>query len=685
MKVLVALMVFCSILAGCGPKAPEPKSDVTVEISRPKSKVGYDLFLCIDESGSMLQTDPRKLRHDAARYFIQNLLVKEADSKYPHRVGIIPFDDVAYGGELVDLHPPRASTIAERLAAHTLRPQGNTSFVEALHAVRRSLDRAPRYPNPRRTAVIIFTDGEPDDKRRLSLQAYFDELKTYISASFRDVNLYVIGIDQTPDQSRFGRTVAAWRKLLGQDHVILIEKMEDLYIRFNDTVRKIFELTGSPPDVMKDREERTFEVMPYLSTMEVHVFSEGGLRLKLFRPDGSLVEAKKRGVDIKEEPNYRIILIPSPEHGIWRYQTEGVGQVKVFRNEVPFRMTLLSPHVLHPLGKPIRLKAEFATDTGDPIRELPEIPLRFTARLVSPEQAEETAVEFNERIGSIYYGNREAPALKPGNYSITIEIHGGQKFKRPYTEVIEVREFPYFVLERPKLLSRSGFSSALEVTGRLYRKGAITDPVKEFWTNPNSLVLVRMAHSPGGQKSAPIWLNYTPGDQTFRGRLRFKMSREGAYTLVVELRGEPRLPSSYQPSFQVEAIGFYIARDWIDYLQTGLMGLGALVVLWLVVVVLWLFARRKYVGALDLKDDAGTVINVNNRRFVLPPRAVVVTDNEGRTKRGKIWLVAHGTDAVKAVWGGWMSVMLFGLFGSRCIRRDLGQYVRVGPVEVLLS
>jgi len=678
-------MVLCLSLAGCSPEGDKLEGDVTVEISRPKFKVGYDFFVCIDESGSMLQTDPEKLRHDAAKYLIQNLLVKEADPNYPHRIGIIPFDDLAHGGELVDLLPTRASAIAEGLTAHVLNPRGNTSFIEALHAVRRSIDGAREYPKPRRTAVVIFTDGEPDDKRRLSLEAYFEELKAYISASLNDVSLYVIGIDQTPNQSRFGRTVAAWRKLLGEDRVILIRTMDDLYNQFNDTVRKIFELPWSAPDVMRGREERSFEVMPYLSKMEVHVFSEGGLRLKLFRADGSLVEAKQPGVDIREQPNYRIVVIRSPQHGTWRYQTEGDGQVKVFRNEVPFRMTLLSPQTFHPLGKPIRLQAEFSTETGEPIRELPEFPLRFTARIVNPDRTEETTVEFNRRIGSIYYGNREAPALKLGKYTVTIEIHAGHKFKTTHTELIEVREFPYFVLERPKLLSRSGFSNGLEVTGRLFRKESVSDPLKEFNTNPNSLVLVRMVHSPGGARSDPIWLNYNTVDQTFRARLPFKMRREGAYALVAELKGEPRLPTSYQPSSQVEAIGFYVARDWIDYLCTGIIGLGAVIVFWLVAVVVWLFTRKKYRGALELKDDVGTVINVNNRRFVLPPRPVVLTNAEGTKTRGKIWLVAHGPDAVKAVWGGWMSVMLFGVFGSRRIGRDLGEYVRVGPVEVLLS
>ncbi|MBI3951222.1 MAG: VWA domain-containing protein [Acidobacteria bacterium] len=685
LRAFVALSICCLLCAGCGQIPPERQAGITIEIKRPQTKLGVDLFLCLDESGSMLTTDPERLRHEAGKYLIQNLLVKDADPKFPHRIAVIPFDDRAYGGDLIDLHPAKATEVAAQLTMHPPTRQGNTSFIEALRRAQRSLDEAQPYPKPRRTVIVIFTDGEPDDARKLSLGAYFDELRTYLRDSFPDASLYIIGIDQTPDRSRFGRTVAAWRDLSGEDHVILMERLDDLYSRFNDTVRKIFELPESPTDILAAREERSFEAMPYLSRMEIHAFSERELRLRLLRPDGSLVESGQQGIEIREQPGYRIITIKDPMSGLWRYQTEGEGQVKVFRNEVPFRMTLLSPEPVHPMGKPIRLKAEFVTETGEPIRQLPEFPLKFTARIVNPDRTEETRTQFLERVGTVYYADRETPTSKPGDYTIEIEIHGGQKLTTKYTELVEVREFAYLTLNAPRLLARYGFGDELEIAGQLHRATVLADPEKEFQTNPNSLILAQLISSPGGQKSGALWLDYDPADKSFHGRLPFQMRAPGAYTLAVQLKGEPRLPSVYTPAAQIEATDFYVNRDWRDSLWLGARIVLVLLILWLVSVAIWLLTRKKYIGTLEVRDDQGTEININNRRFILPPRPVEITQDEQRKIRGKLWLVATGPQSVKVVWGGWPSVMFFGLSNSCQINQDDGEPVRVGRVDVMLS
>jgi hypothetical protein len=472
--------------------------------------------------------------------------------------------------------------------------------------------------------------------------------------------------------------------LVGTDHVVLIERLDDLYSRFNDTVRKIFELPESPTDVLTTREERPFEAMPYLSRMEIHAFSDRELRLRLLRPDGALVESGQAGVGIHEQPGYRIITIKDPMPGTWRYQTEGEGQVKIFRNEVPFRMTLVSPQSVHPLGKPIRLKAEFVTETGEPIRELSEFPLKFTARVLNPDRMEETPIQFLERVGTVYYADREAPTGKPGTYTIEIEIHGGQRLTTKYTEPVEVREIAYLTLDSPRLLARYGFGDELEISGRLHRATAPTDPEKEFHTNPNSLILAQMISSPDGQKSAAIWLDYNSANKSFHGRLPFPMRTPGAYALAVEMKGDLRLPTAFAPAAQVEVADFYVGRDWKDYAWLAARILLALIILWLLVLIVWLLARKKYGGALEVRDDQGTVIEIKSR-FILPPRPITVTQDDGRLIRGTIWLVATSPQSVKVVWGGWWSVLFFGLTKGRRIRRDLGEDVRVGRVKVRLS
>lgn len=148
MKALAILTVFIFLFLGCTGKVPGRQAGITIEIKQPMMKVGLDLFLCIDESGSMLQTDPQKLRHEAGKYLIQNLLVKEADSKYPHRIGVVPFDDMAYGSELLDLQPPRASAIAARVTAHSPRPRGTQALSRPSEACGGPSTKPPSTQNP---------------------------------------------------------------------------------------------------------------------------------------------------------------------------------------------------------------------------------------------------------------------------------------------------------------------------------------------------------------------------------------------------------------------------------------------------------------------------------------------------------------------------------------------------------
>ncbi len=165
---------------------------------------GVDLFLLIDESGSMYGekgTDPQGLRYEAGKYLVQNLLVKEADPAFPHRIALVHFGDSATSHPFVDLLPANAAELAKRIP-HTGKHLGDTSFIEALRAVKKVAEPASPSQNKRDRIVVIFTDGEPDDKRHLALKEYFQEIKRFRQEHLQEVKFYVIGIDKTLDHVR---------------------------------------------------------------------------------------------------------------------------------------------------------------------------------------------------------------------------------------------------------------------------------------------------------------------------------------------------------------------------------------------------------------------------------------------------------------------------------------------------
>ncbi len=126
----------------------------------------------MDESGSMYgegRTDPQQLRYNAAKYLVQTLLVKEADAALPHRLSIIThFGDAAVSRPLADLIPGKAEELA-RSIFYAGKHLGNTSFIEALKAVKNVAEAAPPSKRMRQRIIAIFTDSEADHRRRLGL------------------------------------------------------------------------------------------------------------------------------------------------------------------------------------------------------------------------------------------------------------------------------------------------------------------------------------------------------------------------------------------------------------------------------------------------------------------------------------------------------------------------------------
>lgn len=140
-----------------------------------------DAFLLIDQSGSMKDTDPHNIRISAAEYFI-DLLSQDYSKTLKHRLGIVNFGDKPPQTiPLTYLSPEGAAKLKNSLKPLDL---GNTSFISALKEAKREFQRGERESQK---VVIILTDGEPDDSRKLSLGDYFKEIEDFVRSQMQDV------------------------------------------------------------------------------------------------------------------------------------------------------------------------------------------------------------------------------------------------------------------------------------------------------------------------------------------------------------------------------------------------------------------------------------------------------------------------------------------------------------------
>jgi len=665
---------------------------------------GLDIFLLIDESGSMhgqKGTDTAGLRFSASRYLIQNLLVKKSDVQYPNRLSVIHFGDQARSNGLTDLTIGGAKVLSESVIPPFKGSLGDTSFINALQKVLEVNTSAPPYKNMRNKIIVVFTDGEPDDARKLTMKQYFDEIQMFMQQKMKGYSLYIIGIDNVVSPVKFSQTVPNWTHIAGEKNVYMLRDVKDLYTKFNQAIQQIFELP--PVDQVNVTKAHDFEIQPYLDKVEFHVFTESNVRVGIKRPGGQLVLPADRDLSVQKGVNYSILTINSPAPGTWRYEIiEGTGSVNVLRNPIPFRLTLEYPDQYYPLGKPLWLRAQFTNENGEEIKELADFPLSFTAKITSPDYLNyDEDVQFltKNKINKTYYAEKAIKMDKPGEYHIRLKVKGGTRFESANTQKIFVQSSPYVDLIVPKPLAVYPLSKQLKITGTLRRGTDVSDPKKEFNDNPNDLILAQVVSSPTGQQSPAIWLNYD-GNGKFQGIIPMDM-KDGFYALAIRIKGDPRIPDNLFPKEAIEVIDFRVSPTSFQIAgslsKTIAIAIVVFLIFWILWIILWLNVLvKKFSGLLQIHINQEEVINdyQQDMRWIKPMcRKIEAMRNESEVEETALvskplsvvfWIRAKGEDSVVVYSGGWLSVLTMGLLSKKRVHvskedglTELGDYIKI--------
>ena len=365
-----------------------------------------DVVLLLDQSGSMSKgrfaTDPMHLRVAGSFAGIDFLASHTAVSQRI-RFGLVNFGSAV--GEpclpLTDvslLQGERAPQARQCIRALDL---GDTNFLAALRKGVALLEQPPcaagTGARPRR-ALILFTDGEPDDRRKLKIPRYFDELSDFAHHTLdaRGIELFVIGIDA--HGRRLSATLPYWRRFVPDDHLLHVNSMEEMKTAFNTIARRLWRLpAGTVETLATTTASVSFTVPPYQERLECFAFADSPTyELSLRRPDGSEV---KPGNDPTVPPVKHLLAcdqltIPDPPSGEWSYQVRSDRPVRVVRNLTPLKMRLLSPVEQQPAGKPLQLAAAFTHADGTPVPVDPNHPVEPIAEVKMPGETTPQTVKF---------------------------------------------------------------------------------------------------------------------------------------------------------------------------------------------------------------------------------------------------------------------------------------------------
>lgn len=171
-----------------------------------------DVVLIIDSSGSMRENDPRELRKEAAKQFID---LAESDVQ----IGVVDFDD-------------RAKTLAEltfadengksklKKAVDTIDADDGTNIYAGLQAGIEILSDLNKAFTARKAAVLL-TDGE--DNERKTLQAY---VGNYVANGW---SVYTIGLDDGVSVDRDLLKQIADATLEGEYYPVTLDNIQLVY------------------------------------------------------------------------------------------------------------------------------------------------------------------------------------------------------------------------------------------------------------------------------------------------------------------------------------------------------------------------------------------------------------------------------------------------------------------------
>lgn len=541
----ISLLFFAGLLQLAGA--------IGVEIPRP-----IDMFLLIDQSGSMKKTDPEGVRVEASRYLASFLAAHRTDV-FDHRLGVINFGTTAPESEML----PLASLLGANLDLIKKRviplDLGDTSFISALQRASQEFKKEKERLD-RQKAIVIFTDGEPYDPRKLSKEGYFQEIREFIYSELKDTAIYIVAIDATG--SYWPKDKGYWNAIVG-GRTFSITQMEERALDkiYGSIVMKLLKA----PEIRWDNvppEGLEVEIEPYLERVTFSIIKEN--------PDVELVIIRENGQKLSKDPSVyssgrlsEVYTVVDPSPGIWKYKIEkGKGKVEVGKAIIPVAVRFLSPISPHPKGKPMKIVASFLKRDGSPVKEHPAYRLWLGASLTTPE-GQKHSVEFGPGESGIYTGKQTVEAKAQGDYLFTLVMKGGNLIISQVQIPISVLPIPYFAVTKPQSGSQFALNAPVPVEAQLLMEGEPADPTTLFSDNPQSLLWAQLV-DPKGKAIESTPLSYAAdGSGKFAGTLE-EVRKKGPYKLIFHLAGNLRIGKYYKAT--PEEVIFYkvpSAGEWL--------------------------------------------------------------------------------------------------------------------------
>ncbi|HSH30684.1 MAG TPA: vWA domain-containing protein [Thiohalobacter sp.] len=388
------------------------------------STAGVDAVLIIDSSGSMKETDPRRMRVPAARMFISLLGGDD-------RVGVISFSDNGY--PVAHLTPATEANHRQLFAAvdKVSALGAYTNLYAALETGRRMLDEADG--EDRRHLLLLLSDGRMDtgdyDQDRALTRAIEQEMIGELRAA--GIEVYTLAFTEASDMPLL-RTIATGTGGISR----LASNDRELHRAFST----LFE-SAKKPDMLPI-EGGEFLVDDTIEEVTVVASKHTpGSEIKLIMPDARVIRPEVAGPAVRwhESDGFDMITIDQPPAGTWRLVSDGADNRAYVVTDMRLEGRFDGPEPI--IGEQVQARAWLEQD-GEPITATEILDhTAFRMEIIPPEGAVRhlsLAADAAADPGRFLQGFE---FTRPGSHRIRL-IASGQTFKREKSLFVEVPPLP---------------------------------------------------------------------------------------------------------------------------------------------------------------------------------------------------------------------------------------------------
>ena len=269
----------------------------------PAAPSGVDAVLIVDSSGSMKETDPRRLRVPAAKMFLSLLGPQD-------RVGLISFSDNGY--PVLHLTPAGKQNRAKLFAAaDKVSAKGAYTNLHAALVQGHEMLLSEADPQ-RRRMLVLMSDGKMDTGDFAQDQALSEKIRTEaLDKLAKDgIEVYTIAFTEASDMAlmrEMSERTAALSRLASNDREL------------HEVFSQIFESAKQPDMLPIEGGEFTVDA----AVEEVTVVASkaaADVAVSLVAPDGRTLGAANAGAAVRwfKSEQFDMITIDKPPAGAWR-------------------------------------------------------------------------------------------------------------------------------------------------------------------------------------------------------------------------------------------------------------------------------------------------------------------------------------------------------------------------------